>query len=71
MSRIKKMVKTEYIEHDTCDWCNSEVPTYKLDYVFMPRNGHHDGRCGKYAFCRTILGVNGQKGCSHMFRSKL
>jgi len=48
-----------------CDFCNRDRPKELLDFFFMPRNGHHDGRLGKYAQC---TGGNCEKDNSQLRR---
>lgn len=42
-----------------CDHCHRIVPQRYVAYVDAARDGHHDGRAGKYAFCRDVHGSDG------------
>lgn len=68
MSRSWRVVKegeypvvefTEQVSGVRCDHCGRIVPESFVDYVFKRRDGHHDGRDGKHAFCKDVHGLAG------------
>jgi hypothetical protein len=74
MSRSWKVIKvgenpvvqfTEQARGVQCDNCGTIVPESYVEYVSRPKNGHHDGRQGKYAFCRNVWAGQGMahKSC--------
>lgn len=51
--------RTEECDGIECDHCKRIVPVPYVDFFDMNRDGHHDGRDGKYAYCRDVWGFSG------------
>ena len=72
MSRSWKVIKggeypivefTETCKGIECDCCHRIVPENYVEWGYMARNGHHDGRDGKYAYCKDVFSSSG--GMAH------